>query len=247
MELIMIDESRLKIMLTPTDMRHYDLHAEHMTTAGAATRRAFRHIFDDARERIGFDTVGERLFVQLYTSRTGGCEIFVTKLGTKETLFEESPEEVDMGELLALDDVPDVDGALSAHSASRERRSRADGTQALLKRLYKEDGMEQKDLHATIDLCEPPCVSAYRLETAEVLFALCRRLLTYGFSGQSRVYIDEREVWYLFLTPAVGEKAPPFLSEYAPRVEDPDTLALWLSERGRVICADRAVEILGRV
>ncbi len=81
MELIVIDENKLKIMLTAPDMRHYALCAERMDCADEETRRAFRHIFDDARARIGFDTEGERLFVQLYTSREGGCEIFVTKLG----------------------------------------------------------------------------------------------------------------------------------------------------------------------
>ncbi len=84
MELIVIDETKLKIMLTAPDMHHYDLRAERMSTADEQTRAAFRHIFDDARTRIGFDTEGERLFVQLYASRSGGCEIFVTKLGLSD-------------------------------------------------------------------------------------------------------------------------------------------------------------------
>lgn len=81
MELIVITPTKLKIMLTPPDMKRYDLSPTRMDCADEETRRSFRRIFNDARTQIGFDTTGERLFVQLYTSRGGGCEIFVTKLG----------------------------------------------------------------------------------------------------------------------------------------------------------------------
>ncbi len=80
MELILISESKLKIMLSPPDMAHYELETTHMDCADAHTRAAFRHIFDDARAEVGFDTAGCPLFVQLYASPEGGCEIFVTKL-----------------------------------------------------------------------------------------------------------------------------------------------------------------------
>jgi len=86
MELIVIGENRLKIMLTGEDMAHYDLTDPDSAEQGALgvsphTRKALRHIFADANTQIGFDTEGERLLVQLYTSKGGGCEIFVTKLG----------------------------------------------------------------------------------------------------------------------------------------------------------------------
>ena len=86
MELIVIGESRLKIMLTGEDMARYRLEEPAASGQGGDTvtphtREVLRHIFADAREEIGFDTEGERLFVQLYASKGGGCEIFVTKLG----------------------------------------------------------------------------------------------------------------------------------------------------------------------
>ena len=89
MELIVIGESRLKIMLTGEDMAHYDLTEPDPTKQDANgvtphTREVLRHIFADAHSEIGFDTEGERLFVQLYASKGGGCEIFVTKLGDGE-------------------------------------------------------------------------------------------------------------------------------------------------------------------
>ena len=86
MELIVIGENRLKIMLTGEDMARYDLtEPEPLGEAAGGvtphTREVLRHIFADAHSEIGFDTEGERLFVQLYASKGGGCEIFVTKLG----------------------------------------------------------------------------------------------------------------------------------------------------------------------
>ncbi len=239
MELIIIDESRLKIMLTPTDMRHYDLPSTEMTTAGASTRRAFRHIFDDARAQVGFDTTGERLFVQLYTSRGGGCEIFVTKLGSREETDDLFAPEDDLDELLALDDPSPAE---FMH----------DGERSLLKQLWKEAAMEHSEpsmvrLSAPFD--ETDAV-AYRFDDAETLFALCRRLDSVGFSGESAVYIVERTPkcdWYLWLKPVAGDRLPPFLPEYAPQMEDTDTIRLWLAEHGREICTSRATEIMGRI
>ncbi len=45
--------------------------------------------------RPAFETEGARLLIQLYASRTGGCEIFVTKLGDQnaETEALSAPEE----------------------------------------------------------------------------------------------------------------------------------------------------------
>ena len=86
MELIVIGENRLKIMLTGEDMARYDLTEPDSLEPSAHcatphTREVLRHIFADAHSQVGFDTEGERLFVQLYASKGGGCEIFVTKLG----------------------------------------------------------------------------------------------------------------------------------------------------------------------
>lgn len=80
MELIVIGENRLKIMLTGEDMAHYELGDPYTEEIAPHTREVLRHIFADAHAEVGFDTEGERLFVQLYASKGGGCEIFVTKL-----------------------------------------------------------------------------------------------------------------------------------------------------------------------
>ncbi len=78
MELIPINNSKLKIMLDESDMKEYNISDE-ADCANGETRQAIRHILDRARDQIGFNTEGSEIFVQLYTSKRGGCELFVTK------------------------------------------------------------------------------------------------------------------------------------------------------------------------
>lgn len=81
MDLIRINENKLKIMLTPLDMQSYELCADELDCTNIETREAFRSIMDEARNRTGFDAGGNQIYVQLYPSKSGGCELFVTKLG----------------------------------------------------------------------------------------------------------------------------------------------------------------------
>lgn len=81
MELIRISESKLKVMLSAEDMARYELSCDTIECENSPSRRAFWNILDEAKRQTGFDPAGERVFVQLYPERSGGCEMFVTKLG----------------------------------------------------------------------------------------------------------------------------------------------------------------------
>ncbi len=233
MELIVISESKLKIMLTAPDMARYRLEPNRMDCADARTRAAFRHIFDDARAEIGFDTEGERLFVQLYASREGGCEIFVTKLGRRE---EEFPSPSDPWESAAWD--PSVSTPLATLS---------EGEQALLRQVcgYESDEEEDMDREAVYQ-------AAVLFSELGDLQAACRRLLRDGYRGRSAVYITESVVgtdWYLLLElPEKGVyRRPPlfsYVTEYGHQV-DSDRLEIYLREHGRLIRAEDGVELLG--
>ena len=83
MELILISESKLKVMLTAGDMRLYGISGESLDTNDAVSRKAFWNILDEAKMQTGFDPAGCKLFVQMYQSKSGGCELFVTRLGGK--------------------------------------------------------------------------------------------------------------------------------------------------------------------
>ena len=84
MELILISDSKLKIMLTSEDMREYSLDCKSLDYANTETRRAVWSILDEAKHKTGFDAAQERVFVQVYPSIRGGCEMFVTKIGDSE-------------------------------------------------------------------------------------------------------------------------------------------------------------------
>ena len=79
MEWIRISRNKLKIMLTAEDARRYDLRPRDASLESALTRRAFRAILNDAGKETGFDAADERVYIQLFPSREGGCELFVTR------------------------------------------------------------------------------------------------------------------------------------------------------------------------
>lgn len=81
MELILINSSKLKIMLTGDEMKKYDLDTDRIDYDTTATRKAFWSILDDAKSETGFDAASDKVFIQLYPSKKGGCEMYVTKLG----------------------------------------------------------------------------------------------------------------------------------------------------------------------
>ena len=79
MELIMINDTKLKVMLDPSDMDDLSLNDIHRD----GTRRALTAILEAARKQCGFDTSHSRIFVQMYPCRRGGCELFVTKMSRR--------------------------------------------------------------------------------------------------------------------------------------------------------------------
>lgn len=84
MDLIRISEKKLKVMLSRKDMEKYAFDGEKLDYCDDGTRLAFRSILDEAKSRTGFDTADEKVLIQVYPSKSGGCEMFVTKLGEKE-------------------------------------------------------------------------------------------------------------------------------------------------------------------
>lgn len=80
MELILINASKLKIMLSAEDMTAYALDADRINYDNTETRRAFWSILDAAKHKTGFDAAADRVFIQVYPSKGGGCEMYVTKL-----------------------------------------------------------------------------------------------------------------------------------------------------------------------
>ncbi len=70
MELIVISESKIKLMLTGEDMASYS----------GSTKEILSTIMNDVRNKCGCSGMSGRIFIQMYPSKGGGCEMFVTKL-----------------------------------------------------------------------------------------------------------------------------------------------------------------------
>lgn len=82
MEFLVVSKTKLKAILDKEDMIKYKLDATATESDSIVTRRAFREILAVAVEEVGFDTEKDKVLIQLYPSRDGGGELFVTKLGT---------------------------------------------------------------------------------------------------------------------------------------------------------------------
>ncbi len=85
MELIRISDQKLKIMLTPSDMRHFEMTDVQFGEEVADMRRSFRLLMNELRDKIGFDADDSRISVQYFPSREGGCEMFISNLEPRDT------------------------------------------------------------------------------------------------------------------------------------------------------------------
>ena len=79
MELLLINEHKLKIMLTETDMQELGVSAQSLNYGDTATRKALWEIFDRAKHQTGFDAASDKIYIQVFAGAYGGCEMFVTK------------------------------------------------------------------------------------------------------------------------------------------------------------------------
>lgn len=91
MELILINERKLKIMLSGDDMIRYDLCGLNGSMIGQDINHCFGEMLRDVRGRIGFCAEGERLCMQYYPCRDGGGELYITKLDESSTTTKATP------------------------------------------------------------------------------------------------------------------------------------------------------------
>lgn len=84
MELILISGNKLKVILDADEARKYkiidndgiDLHCK---------GKNLREILDDIYRLSGFDTKSENISVEIFESRDGGCELFITRQTERKT------------------------------------------------------------------------------------------------------------------------------------------------------------------
>ena len=197
MELILISKSKLKIMLDERDMLEYHINDD-TDCAEPKAREAIRSILDRARDEVGFETEGSEIFIQLYTSKKGGCELFVSK--SKLPAPQERP-------------------ALKPAEEGKKR------------------GNQQSKM-------------AFSFPSLSELISVCRELKRINLPYRSAAFADGDGRAYLMLY-NVGASLYSrldrltFILEFGSR-ENPTSLASYISERGRAICPENAIEVLSR-
>ncbi len=237
MELILISNTKLKIMLDESDMKQYNIGSESDCAKGS-TRKAIRSLLDRARDQIGFDTDGQEIFVQLYASRRGGCELFVTKCAA---------EEKNERELIQKIKSPTVSVNASGEKGEIARR--------LPERRSEERAMINLPEGRSESLPAPrekrSSRIAYSFEDMASLLKVCKILNTKSMRAESSAYKDDSGGFYLLLTDTGTSAysrldALTFITEYGRR-ENPDCLISYISEHGSVICGKNAVGILAKL
>ncbi len=236
MELILISNTKLKIMLNESDMQKYHIGSE-SDCAEQSTRKAIRTLLECARDQIGFNTDGEEIFVQLYTSKYGGCELFVTKClseSSKCSLPERVKSQVTTDE--------------------REREKKAKPKPSL------PEPQTEKERNEPVNLAVPQEKNlaikgndrrsriAFSFSRVSDLIKICKILKANETSIESRAFCDEDGNFYLLLL-GTGMSAYSrldrltFIQEFGKR-ENPDCLISYISEHGKAICKAKAIETL---
>ena len=82
MELIVINENKLKIIMSKTDMKNYGLDENEFYLSVTDTRKILGKILQNCTIKTGFETIlpSDKILIQLYPEKGGGCELFVTKI-----------------------------------------------------------------------------------------------------------------------------------------------------------------------
>ena len=82
MELIVISENKLKIMMSRDDMIKVGLDENEFYLSVTNTRKILERILHNCPIKTGFESIlpDEKLLMQLYPEKSGGCELFVTKI-----------------------------------------------------------------------------------------------------------------------------------------------------------------------
>ncbi len=80
MKLYRQGNNEIRIRLTREDLASYETTVEDLDYDSPQGKRMILALLDKAKREMGFETSGEKIYIQLYPTGPGGCELFVTKL-----------------------------------------------------------------------------------------------------------------------------------------------------------------------
>ncbi len=242
MELIVISDSKIKIMLTPPDMRRYQVSS---ASSAPAPGPGLRRLLADIHSQCGLELCEDRLMVDLYTSDTG-CEMFLTSLGPRGAIPGEKAPQNPISPCAGTVAQPCKTVAQpQAKNVDFDENRLTYAETALLERIRAMDDEVREEV--------------LLFDNVHDLLRLCRRLWAMGFEGDSAVYMEQADAgdgtttWYLWLTFSASDRADDhimdpyaFLCEYA-EAADIDHARFCRGEYWTVISAEDAVSILAKL
>lgn len=86
MDILKIGDDSLKVMLTADDLILYSLDYDILNSKTEYSMEVLKEIIRDAGEKCGFDSDLSKLFVQLYASSKGECEIYAKRISDSGTV-----------------------------------------------------------------------------------------------------------------------------------------------------------------
>ena len=229
----MVGESKIKIVLSEEERQSYSLDTSAPDISGPSARRSFWSILDMAKREVGFDPAGDKVLIQLYPIKNGGCEIFVTKSALIEPITKKAR--------IDEDSLAQSDMRVEKHATKREaitKHKEKDCASSLLPEPAPKPPSNQVKRSGRL---------AFSFECIDMLVSVCNILYQLGITPKSRVFRDSDE-WYLLLSDtdtsafARLDKLT-FILEYGKR-ENPDCLLTYVTEHGKIICRDKAIETL---
>ena len=90
MDILKIGDNSLKIMLTADDLITYSIDYDILNTKTEYSIKILKEILRDAGSKCGFTADSSKLFVQLYASSKGECEIFAKRISSSTNVYSQS-------------------------------------------------------------------------------------------------------------------------------------------------------------
>ena len=98
MEFVKINEKAIKITLSYDEAQKLDIDSS-ASFDPEKSKAIFNKMLAEAKKEFGFNYAGEKIYAEIFDSRDGGCEIFISCLSGEGMMNKEKGEEVLLSKL----------------------------------------------------------------------------------------------------------------------------------------------------
>ena len=93
MEILRISKHAIRISLSTDEAKEYNISNE-ASLSDENIRFAFTKLLDKAQSEVDFSYSGRKIFTEIFPSKDGGCEIFISCIGVeeKETVYKDKQQ-----------------------------------------------------------------------------------------------------------------------------------------------------------